>query len=202
MAGEDPLDPPHGGLAERRAAGALRAVSQGRRAQGQAVRRAGVRPRRRRRSVPRHPGGRAGGGGREAARGREHAAPARDASDVHEGGRGASGRRRRGGHRRQHPARELREDGEPRGHLRLHAGRHEPLPRGVRPGGVPLGRGLSEGRGRAALHVVDRRGGRLPEPGRRPHRAAAARHAIRTPSAPTTRRGARCWPRISSRSIA
>ena len=33
------------------------------------------------------------------------------------------------------------------------------------------------------------------------HRPAAARHAIPTPSASITRRGARAWPRTSSRSI-
>ena len=42
----------------------------------------------------------------------------------------------------------------------------------------------------------------FPEPRRRPNRSTATRYAIRTPSATTTRRGARCWPRISSRSIA
>ena len=68
------------------------------------------------------------------------------------------------------------QDGEPRRDVRLHAGRHESLSRGVRPGGVPLGRGLSEGRRRAALHVVDRHRGRLPEHGRRAHRSTRARH--------------------------
>ena len=97
---------------------------------------------------------------------------------------------------------ELREDGEPRGDVRVHAGRHESVPRGVRPGGVSLGRGLSEGRRRAALPVVDRRGGRLPETRRRPNRAAVDSTTIRMPSATTTRRGARCWLRISSRWIA
>ena len=38
--------------------------------------------------------------------------------------------------------------------------------------------------------------------GRRPHRSAVSSTAIRTPSASITRRGARCWPPISSRSIA
>ena len=55
MAGEDPLDPRTAGWPGSRAATAVRAVSQDRRAQGQTVRRARIHPRGRRHSVPRHP---------------------------------------------------------------------------------------------------------------------------------------------------
>ncbi len=160
MAGEDPLDPRNDGRAWRRAASAAGAsLSQRRGAQGQAVRCAGVRSRRGRRAVSWHPAERAGGGRREAANGCEHSTQARDARDVHESCRRPARRRRRGGVRRRHPAGELREDGKPCRDLRLHAGRDESLPRGIRTRRVPLGRGLSEGRRRAALHVVHRRGG-------------------------------------------
>ena len=129
----------HGGLAERGAAGVLRAVPPNGCPQGQTVRRAGVRSRRRWRSLPRHTGAGAGSVGREASRGREGAASPADACAVPGRGRGPAERRRRGALRRPDPVRELREDGQPRGHLRLHARRHESLPLGIRPQRVPLG---------------------------------------------------------------
>ena len=96
----------------------------------------------------------------------------------------------------------LRAHREPRRDLRLHAGRDRPVPRHVRPAGVPLGRRVPEGRRHAALHVVDRRRGLLPQHRRRPHRAAAARRRSgrRAPVSRAAR--ARCWPPTSSRSIA
>ena len=103
MAGEDPLDLPDGGRAERCAASALRAVPPGPCPQGQTVRRAGVRSRRRWHSLPWDTAAGAGSGGREASRGREGAPPPRDACHVPGRGRGPSERRRRGDLRRPDP---------------------------------------------------------------------------------------------------
>ncbi len=129
MAGEDPLDPPTVAAPRRRAAAAVRVVARSRRSlkgkrfgvpafilAGDGIPFHGIPAR-----VPEAAAEKL----RAAA---EHAAPARDARDVHEGGRGASRGGRRSGLRRRHPAGELRQDGEPRGDVRLHAGRHQSFP--------------------------------------------------------------------------
>ena len=64
-----------------------------------------------------------------------------------------------------HPADGLRAHREPRRDLRLHARRDRPVPRDVRPAGLPLGGRVPESRRHAALPLVDRRRRRLPHMG-------------------------------------
>ena len=98
MAGEDPLDPVTQGSATRAQPGPYTQISQERCAQGQALRRTGIHPRRHRYPVPGHTSGGAGWGGGEACRRGGMAARSAHARGLHEGGRGVALTRCHRGH--------------------------------------------------------------------------------------------------------
>ena len=136
--------------------------------------------------------------------GREHAAPARDARDVHDGGRGAARRRRRRWSSTTRSCRRAsrRTASRVATYAYMRDGTNRFLA-GVRPGGSTARRPTTLKAAGAPLFAssIGAEDG-FRQLGGRPHRSAIVRHAIRTPSATTTRRGARRWRRISSRSIA